>query len=273
MSVRILTPRRTYVKNSPLVIKSTRPHDHHEYTGNSNSNMNTAASVYDAKRAFVDSQARIFAVPLRPSVRWLRQHPNAAQSPAALERVLRQRELSGSNIGGSDANKLLLAVHTLQRRHVRQVYSSQALQHVALQIDGLHRNRKTTAVAPLVVVAAVSEQQAVLRGETELSEPESIEALPEFWPESSAEDSALTEKYSVLRDQLFALSSALVSARRRRDHATELHSLVSLFRDPVQTVQPNLVARDGTIEQELTRMRVLLARLASRLPPKQQQCE
>ncbi|KAK9337056.1 hypothetical protein LIPSTDRAFT_229590 [Lipomyces starkeyi NRRL Y-11557] len=251
-----------------LVLKSTWPHDHHEYTGNSNSNMNTAASVYDAKRAFVDSQARIFAVPLRPSVRWLRQHPNAAQSPA-LERVLRQRELSGSNIVGSDANKLLLAVHTIQRRHVRQVYSSQALQHVALQIDGLHRNRKTTAIAPLVVVAAVSEQQAVLRGEAELSEPESIEALPEFWPEASAEDSALTEKYSVLRDQLFALSSALVSASRRRAHATELYSLVSLFRDPAQTVQPNLVARDGTIEDELTRMRVLLARLASRLPPKQ----
>ncbi|KAK9389517.1 kinetochore Sim4 complex subunit Fta4 [Lipomyces mesembrius] len=210
----------------------------------------TAGSVYDAKRAFVDSQARIFAVPLRPSARWLRQHPNPAQSPA-LERVLRQ-------------------LHTLQRRHVRQVYSSQALQHVALQIDGLHRNRKATAIAPLVVVPAVSEQQAVLRGEAELSEPESIEALPEFWPETSAEDSSLTEKYSVLRDQLFALSSALVSARRRRAHAAELHSLVSLFRDPAHTVQPNLVARDGTIEQELTRMRVLLARLASRLPPKQQ---
>ncbi|KAK9354467.1 kinetochore Sim4 complex subunit Fta4 [Lipomyces doorenjongii] len=228
----------------------------------------TAASVYDAKRAFVDSQARIFAVPLRPSVRWLRQHPNAAQSPA-LERVLRQRESSGSNIVGSDVNRLLL-VHTLQRRHVRQVYSSQALQHVALQIDGLRRNRNATAIAPLVVVPAVSERQAVLRGEAELSEPESIEALPEFWPEISAEDSSLTEKYSVLRHQLFALSSALVSARRRRAHAAELHSLVSLFRDPAQTVQPNLVARDGTIEQELTRMRVLLARLASRLPPKPQ---
>ncbi|KAK9372940.1 kinetochore Sim4 complex subunit Fta4 [Lipomyces chichibuensis] len=207
--------------------------------------MSTATSVYDAKREFVDSQARIFAVPLRPSVRWMRQHPNAAQSPA-IERVLRQ-------------------LHILQRKHVRKVYSSQALQHVALQIDGFHRNRNTTAIAPLVVVAAVSEQQAVLRGETELSEPEFIQALPEFWPEAATEDSALTEKYSVLRDQIFALSSALTSARRRRAHAAELHSLVSLFRNPAQTVQPNLVARDGSIEQELTRMRVLLARLATRL--------
>ncbi|KAK9323241.1 kinetochore Sim4 complex subunit Fta4 [Lipomyces orientalis] len=206
-------------------------------------------SVYDAKRAFVDAQARVFAAPLRPSARWLRQHPQAVQSPA-VQRGLRH-------------------LHTLQRRHVHQVYSSQALQHVALQIDHLHRNRRaaTASVAPLVVVsAAASEQQAVLRGDVDPAEPGSIKALPEIWPLLESEDEDLAHEYVVLRDQLLALSSALVAARRRHGQVAEIHSLVSFFREPTQTVQPNLVARDGNIEQELTRMRVLLARVAARLP-------
>ncbi|KAK9246847.1 kinetochore Sim4 complex subunit Fta4 [Lipomyces tetrasporus] len=205
-------------------------------------------SVYDAKRAFVDAQARVFAAPLRPSARWLRQHPQAAQSPA-VQRGLRH-------------------LHTLQRRNVRQVYSSQALQHVALQIDRLHRNRRaaTTSVAPLVISAAASEQQAVLRGDADLTEPGSIEALPEIWAVSEPEAEDIANEYVVLRDQLLALSSALVAARRRHGQVAEIHSLVSFFREPTQTVQPNLVARDGNIEQELRRMRVLLARVSARLP-------
>ncbi|KAK9366080.1 kinetochore Sim4 complex subunit Fta4 [Lipomyces kononenkoae] len=207
------------------------------------------ASVYDAKRAFVDAQTRVFAAPLRPSARWNRQYPHAAQSPV-FERVLRQ-------------------LHALQRRHVRQVYSAQARQHVAMQIDSLHRNRRPPPEAAVAVVmtAAASTQQAVLRGQADLSEPESIEALPESWPENDGEEESLRQKYIVLRDQLCALSSGLASARRRQAHVTELYSLVRLFREPTRSVQPNLVAGDGygTVEQELSRMRVLLARLSARL--------
>ncbi|KAK9240470.1 kinetochore Sim4 complex subunit Fta4 [Lipomyces kononenkoae] len=214
-----------------------------------------AAGVYDAKRVFVDAQTRVFAAPLRPSARWTRQHPQAGQSPT-FERVLRQ-------------------LHTLQRRHVRQVYSAQARHHVALQIAGLRRNsrppRQEPAAAAVVVSAAATTQQALLRGEADLSEPESIEALPESWPETDAEeDESLRQRYIVLRDQLCALSSGLVSARRRRAHAAELHSLVTRFREPTRTVQPNLLAGDGTVEHELSRMRVLLARLSARLQSKHQ---
>ncbi|KAK9463694.1 kinetochore Sim4 complex subunit Fta4 [Lipomyces oligophaga] len=209
-----------------------------------------AQSIYDQKRAFIESQIRLLAVPLRPSAEWETQFKETA-GKSFLERAIRKVQ------------------HT-QRKQMRQIFSIQAINHVALQLNQLYRERVRAATTSDSAVAFVAgdERQAILRNERDLVDPDTIEQLPETWEElsgsSQAENADDLERYLLLRDQLLTLASALRASRRRAAQLDELHRLVEQFRDPVSNVQPNLISRDGAIERELTRMRVLLARLAAR---------
>lgn len=60
----------------------------------------------------------------------------------------------------------------MQRRHAREVYSTQAIHQVAAQVDNLHQDRYLAANTGVSAVAGVSNSplQAVLTGETALTE-------------------------------------------------------------------------------------------------------
>ncbi|KAK7203694.1 kinetochore Sim4 complex subunit Fta4 [Myxozyma melibiosi] len=214
--------------------------------------MEGPTSVYNSKRAFIESQVRVLSEPLRPSREWTEEYPEFAREKAV--------------------ERALMKVHIMQRRHLREVYSSQAIHQVASQVDKLHQEKYLVATTGSSTIAgtATSPLRAVMSGEIALTEPEAIEVLPETWEEaagpSTDNDPEDLARYEKLRDELLSLSSALSNAQQRDAQVSEIHSLVKMFTDPVPNVQQNLVYRDGEIEQELARMRVLLARVGARLP-------
>ncbi|KAK9450110.1 kinetochore Sim4 complex subunit Fta4 [Limtongia smithiae] len=205
--------------------------------------------IYESKRAFLEAQVRTLAIPLKPSRQWTDENPEFASS-AVVRRVFQK-------------------VHVLQRQHLRQLYSTEAMQHVALQLDKLYRNKVIAASTGISAVASAagSTEQLILRGEADLTDAYIVESLPASWDELAGTSNDATEEdqeeYATLRDSLPSLIAALSSARRRAAHISEISQLLSTLADPVVNVQPNLVSREGDIEHELTRTRVLSAKLAS----------
>jgi hypothetical protein len=68
-----------------------------------------------------------------------------------------------------------------------------------------------------------------------------------------------------LSERLTALARQRDQQQRRLASYRHLHGLLAPFADARETVQPNLVTRDGELATELERMRVLLARVTGRI--------
>ncbi|KAK9471726.1 kinetochore Sim4 complex subunit Fta4 [Dipodascopsis tothii] len=187
--------------------------------------MSAPPSLYDDKKAFLESQIRLLLRPLRPSREWTEQNQSAEQS------------LSSASVSAA-LYKLSLA----QKRHSKQTQSSQALQHVAIQLDALHRasaDQRTDAHA----LAWLSVADQVLTGQADLTDHD----------------------YEVLLGKLQSLSSAIAFAKKRHAHLRRLRELSETLREPERNVQPNLAARDGDLLREIDRMRVLVARVSAKL--------
>ena len=109
---------------------------------------------------------------------------------------------------------------------------------------------------------------------------ETIKDLPPAW-EDAAEAEALpleARRYIDLVEQLQSLSAqraeAHVRVQRLRDMASLLGGLGGA--DETHTVQDSLVTRDGPVERELERMRLLLVRVGDKvasLPERPQQTQ
>lgn len=72
-------------------------------------------------------------------------------------------------------------------------------------------------------------------------------------------------RYKSLRERLVKLD---VERKKREDRLLQykrLKSLLEPFEDPLNTIQPNLATRDGELRAELDRMRMLLAKVASKV--------
>lgn len=88
-----------------------------------------------------------------------------------------------------------------------------------------------------------------------------IDALPEAYP-LAAEDEDGLEEYQELRERLVRGSEVLEALEKKRAYYRHLLELARPFANPRETVQPNLVTKDGALGAELERTRVLAARLA-----------
>lgn len=94
--------------------------------------------------------------------------------------------------------------------------------------------------------------------------------MPSTWP--SERDAKLhpaeAKRYADTVSQLAQLNEQRLLLRRRVDILRHLHESVKPLQatEGVETrVQDNLVTRDGPVEKELERMRILLARVAGRV--------
>lgn len=73
------------------------------------------------------------------------------------------------------------------------------------------------------------------------------------------------KRYKFLRERLVKLDA---ERKKREDKLLQykhLKSLLEPFEDPLNTIQPNLATRDGELGAELDRMRMLLAKVASKV--------
>ncbi|KLO87189.1 uncharacterized protein LW93_13048 [Fusarium fujikuroi] len=205
-----------------------------------------APTIPSLKQSFITSQTTLLSQPIAPSPSW--QETNDASDEAIPERVV-QEVLYNLN-------------HTIQQ-HCRRVYPPQASRSIAEQINDVY-----TKDAERKVGGAADTEGGIGR-ELDLTEDKSIEALPTSWHlEKDINDHPMeTKRYADAVQRLTELND---QRKQLRDKVARLKRLQTIV-EPLQTdengagIQENLLTRNGPVEKELERMRILLARVGGRV--------
>ncbi|CAG8949278.1 hypothetical protein HYFRA_00004903 [Hymenoscyphus fraxineus] len=182
-------------------------------------------SIPHLKTTFLRTQITTLSTPLRPSSTFLTNNTTK-------DTPLPQRAID-------DAVQKL---NILLRKHNKLAYGPQATRHVAEQIDRLY-----WAAAERGVVVAT---------------PHLIAQLPPTWSEEAT--SLAPEKaahFEALQARLVELDERRRAAREKVERYKAMKELLGPFEEAGETVQGNIVVKNGEVERELERMRLLLLRV------------
>ncbi|EWY91845.1 hypothetical protein FOYG_08799 [Fusarium oxysporum NRRL 32931] len=210
------------------------------------SSRTAAPTIPSLKQSFITSQTTLLSQPLAPSRSW--QETNDASDEAIPERVV-QEVLYNLN-------------HTIQQ-HCRRVYPPQASRNIAEQINDVYTKDAERKVG------GPTDTEGGIGRELDLTDNEAIEALPASWHlEKDINDHPMeTKRYADAVQQLTELNDQRKQLREQVARLKRLQSIV----EPLQTdengagIQENLLTRNGPVEKELERMRILLARVGGRV--------
>ncbi|EXK91987.1 hypothetical protein FOQG_05971 [Fusarium oxysporum f. sp. raphani 54005] len=210
------------------------------------SSRTAAPTIPSLKQSFITSQTTLLSQPLTPSRSW--QEINDASDEAIPERVV-QEVLYNLN-------------HTIQQ-HCRRVYPPQASRNIAEQINDVYTKDAERKVG------GPTDTEGGIGRELDLTGNEAIEALPASWHlEKDINDHPMeTKRYADAVQQLTELNDQRKQLREQVARLKRLQSIV----EPLQTdengagIQENLLTRNGPVEKELERMRILLARVGGRV--------
>lgn len=99
------------------------------------------------------------------------------------------------------------------------------------------------------------------------AKPETIEALPDAWDNESeaARQPEEAEHYAELVNHLKSLKERKEEMRAKIERYKALKSDLEPLNEPSRNVQENLCTRNSAVEEELQKMRMLLARVNGRL--------
>ncbi|KAF3312462.1 hypothetical protein TWF173_007260 [Orbilia oligospora] len=198
--------------------------------------------MFEAKKGFLVSQTRIVSQSLSVTPGW--EDGCCDAGPSEMTIVV---------------ENTLAKVNRLCQRHHQIFYNAPAIDHVSEQIEVLYqqqRNDKTPGQDGL----------DVLSGQADLSDPWSIEKLPEIWPnEEEYGADEIYDAYKQLVGQVSGMAAGLVSLRSRHERLLCLRNKISMLEKPQEKIQPNLVFKDSELALELKRMRILAAKLAYEL--------
>ncbi|KAI0967332.1 kinetochore Sim4 complex subunit Fta4 [Xylaria arbuscula] len=178
--------------------------------------------------------------------------------------------------------------HTLAQ-HARRVYAPQTSRHIAEQIQALFYDEAERALRgdegeddggdPSV-------ERLRLRVGADFTTDEAIASLPPTWdlhkPREAEAHPLEARRYAEQTTTLTELSAKRQEARERVERLRRMSALLKPFESkdenenddstaqltsdgPHTSVQENLVTRNGEVERELERMRLLLARVAGRI--------
>ncbi|KAG5748200.1 hypothetical protein H9Q70_009133 [Fusarium xylarioides] len=205
-----------------------------------------APTIPSVKQSFITSQTTLLSQPIAPSRSW--QETNDASDEAIPDRVV-QEVLYNLN-------------HTIQQ-HCRRVYPPQASRSIAEQINDVYTKDAERKVG------GPTDTEGGIGRELDLTEDEAIEALPASWHlEKDINDHPMeTKRYADAVQQLTELNDQRKQLREQVARLKRLHYIV----EPLQTdengagIQENLLTRNGPVEKELERMRILLARVGGRV--------
>ncbi|KAI3322592.1 kinetochore Sim4 complex subunit Fta4 [Xylariaceae sp. AK1471] len=215
-------------------------------------------------------------------------------SPSAAWQSANKRAQDGLSARAVD-DALYRLNHTLTQ-HARRVYAPQASRHVAEQIEGLFHDEAERALRGEEEndddegddgERRGGEKQQ-LRVGADFTTDEAITSLPSTWdaqkPREASDHPLEAHRYAELATALTSLSARRREARERVERLRRMAALLAPFEssdndnitqsnDQNETphtsmgtsVQENLVTRNGEVERELERMRLLLARVAGRV--------
>ncbi|KAI0155420.1 kinetochore Sim4 complex subunit Fta4 [Hypoxylon sp. FL1284] len=232
------------------------------------------------KSSFLTAQTLQLSQSLAPSAAW--REANERADEGLSERVVEEA--------------LYRANHALQQ-HARRVYAPQASRHVAEQIEALYLEAAEKAVRGDDERAGDGEEEGdgdgggmggrdvdgegrFLRVGADFASDEVISTLPATWdlhsPSQAEANPPEAQRYAELASSLVSLSARRKEVRERIDRLSRMRDLLQPFTASdgsggedgdagLRSVQQNLVTRDGELERELERMRVLLVRVAARV--------
>ncbi|KAK8079160.1 hypothetical protein PG994_002967 [Apiospora phragmitis] len=233
------------------------------------------------KSAFLSAQTLQLSQNLAPSDAWRNTHP--IQNEDADQQQQQQQPVTEKAV--DDA--LYRLNHALQQ-HARRVYAPQATRHVAEQIDQLFLDiNKDDHNAEADDDGEDGEGNNVQKGDelrqgADFTSDSAIAALPPTWDQIDAHETqsrpAEAAYYADLQSRLGELSARRAETRARVERLRAMQNLLQPFHggadaaddasdggNQSEKLQENLVTRNGEVEKELERMRVLLVRVAGRV--------
>ncbi|KAF3914180.1 hypothetical protein ABW21_db0204329 [Orbilia brochopaga] len=96
-----------------------------------------------------------------------------------------------------------------------------------------------------------------------------VELLPESWPVRGGNAYRTPEEanavYKALVGRVSGMAAAIINLRLKHKRLLAIRKKLGALANPQQTIQPNLVFKDGELALELKKMRILAARLANEL--------
>lgn len=232
-----------------------------------------APTILTLKQNFITTQTRLLSQPLQPSRAWRRANEAAANND--------EDSVAVSERAVDDA--LFRLNHALQQ-HSRRVYVAQATRQIAEQVDKLYLSFGERHAAGDDNDDNEDDDDAWRNVGADYADAGVISSLPPAW-ESEREAAAYpleAERYAELAGRLRALAARRDEARARVERLRRMRALLAPFGGSSSTndgagagedssfgpsggVQENLVTRDGEVEKELERMRMLLVRVGDKV--------
>ncbi|ORY56322.1 kinetochore Sim4 complex subunit Fta4 [Pseudomassariella vexata] len=215
-------------------------------------------TILTHKSAFLTAQTLHLSQTLNPSPAWRASNDGS-------EHMLSDKAV----------DEALYRLNHALRQHAQRVYALQATRNVAEQIEGLFLN--TEDPIPRDSDAEDDDVSGYrldggdvgekgLREGIDLTTDPSIAGLPPTWathrPSEAEAHPVEARRYTDLQAQLISLSGRRAATKARVERLRHMDGLLAPFQ---AGVQENLVTRNGEVEQELERMRVLLIRVAGRV--------
>ncbi|KHN95229.1 uncharacterized protein MAM_06940 [Metarhizium album ARSEF 1941] len=198
-------------------------------------------TIPSLKESFITAQTNLLSQPLAPSRIW-RRNNNASSQPIPT-RVL------------DDA---LFNLNQTIQLHCRRVYPPQATYNVAEQISNSYARDAEERVSKL------KESESSIGRELDLGK-----FLRLHWVDGGSyldKYPEHAEDYEAIVLRLTQLSEERKQIRLRVEQLRRIEAAVKpLATTDEASIQTNLVTRDGPVEKELEKMRLLLARVTSRV--------
>ena len=242
-----------------------------------------ANSIIAQKSAFLKQQARLLSTPLRPSASWQDSAPltttTASYAQADDDSI---PPTSITPLPQKQIDAALTKLNAQITQHNRLIFSAQAQRHVAEQIDTLYWNhvREEVEGGDLDddddLSNDVGRRRTVVLRSTDLQATSAVDQLPPSldevlvspWLDPRHDDDGDEEMSEQAKEQYASLVTRLQSASATRDAAgaelqsyRRLREMLAPFEQAGESVQGNLVTKDGELGRELERMRALLGRV------------
>lgn len=154
------------------------------------------------------------------------------------------------------------------KQHSRKVYSRQMMDHIVQQIDELYWESGARDLDDEGADEAPEDDSNALYQTDNLTLDDNIAKLPTLWDTSADPTPARDldqDDYTAALARLQDLSAQRLSLQTKLTTYRTLLALLEPYRNPKESIQPNLVWRDAPLAPELAKTRTLAIRVAGRV--------
>ncbi|KAL1891440.1 hypothetical protein Sste5346_007704 [Sporothrix stenoceras] len=228
--------------------------------------MDDPPTIIALKQAFLEIATRQLAQPLAPSRTWQRKNDLRGTGRGSDAAVAAEGSAADGEDGSDGGRRIppkvvddvLVRTNQLMLLHARRVHTTVAVRHVAEQLDQLYQiNRDDLVAGP-----GNAGSESLGRG-ADYTSSTAIFGLPSAWDDSQEADTLPLEarRYTEQVAQLQALAERRTETATRVRRLRGIASLLESISSEGVPAQRSLITRDGPVEGQLERMRLLLARV------------